>query len=376
MKILQLHNEYMFFGGEDTVVQTERDLLIKQGHSVTQLIRNNKNEIKNIYDNYDILKNLHYSNKSIKILNERINKDNFPDIVHIHNLFPLWTYSIFDFFKKNNIPIIMTLHNYRIVWNYFGILDKNLINYGYFKNSKIKTFIISRLISKKKKLLNYVDKFITFTEFTKSELLKSGLSNEKFVIKPNFLINKKLEIKKFNNKSNAIFASRISEEKGIRTLIKAFENLNIKINIYGDGPLLKNLKNKNSSNKKLVFHGSQDRKIIEKEISNAKFLIFPSEWYECMPMTILEAFRAGTLVIASNIGSIGHIIKDRYNGILFEPGNYKDLKKKVNWALDNPDKCDLISKNALNDFKNKYSEETNYTQLIKIYNDVIANYQK
>ena len=95
-----------------------------------------------------------------------------------------------------------------------------------------------------------------------------------------------------------------------------------------------------------------------------------------MPMTIVEAFRAGTLVIASNIGSINYIIKDKYNGILFKPGNYKDLREKVNWALDNPNECDLISKNALNDFNTKYNDKFNYQQLLKIYQEVIKNYQK
>ena len=376
MKILQIHNEYKIFGGEDTVVQTEKNLLLKQNHSVIQLIRKNKDEINNFYDTCKILKNLHYSNKSIQILKEKINKNNLPDIVHIHNLFPLWTYSVLEFFKKNKIPIVMTLHNYRIIWGYFDILDKRLVNYGYFKNSKIKTFIVSKLIDRKKKLLNYVDKFITFSEFTKTEFLKSGLPNEKFVIKPNFLNNKKIETKEFNKKSNAIFASRISDEKGIKTLLNAWKNLDIKVNIYGDGDLLIDLKKNNSNNNKLVFHGSQNRAIIEEKISNSKFLVFPSEWYECMPMTILEAFRAGTLIIASNIGSIGHIIKDKHNGILFEPGNYKDLQEKVNWVLNNSERCDLITKNAINDFKNKYSEEQNYAQLMKIYSDVITNYKK
>ena len=376
MKILQIHNEYKFFGGEDTVVKMERDLLSKNGHSVTQLIRSNKDEIKNIYDNFLILKNLHYSKKSIEILKEKIDINNPPDIVHIHNLFPLWTYSVFDFFKKNKIPVIMTLHNYRIIWDQYGILDKKLINYGLFKNSKIKTIIVSKLLGRKKELLNYVEKFITFTEFTKNEFFKTHVSKEKFVIKPNFLNNKDIETKKFNNKNNIIFASRVSDEKGIKTLLRAWQNLDIRLNIYGDGPLLNEVRKKHDTNKNLIFHGSQDREIVEKEISNSKILVFPSEWYECMPMTILEAFRAGTLVVASNIGSIGHIIKDKYNGILFEPGNYKDLEEKINWVLKNSDKSNTIANNALNDFNSLYNEETSYNQLVGIYKEVITNYKR
>ena len=376
LNILQLHNEYKFFGGEDTVVEAERNLLLKNGHSVTQLIRQNELEINNTFDAINTLKNLHYSNKSNRILFEKFDNTNLPEIVHIHNLFPLWTYSVLDFFKKKKVPIVMTLHNYRMIWGYFGIFDKRLVNYGYFKNSKIKTFIVSKLIDRRKKLLNYVDKFITFSEFTKAEFLKSGLPDEKFVIKPNFLNDKKIEIKKSRQKNDAIYASRISEEKGINTLLSAWKSLDIKINIYGGGSILTDLIKKNSNNNKLVFHGSQNRQIVEEKLSNSKFLVFPSEWYETMGMTILEGFRSGTLVIASNLGVMRHIIKDKYNGILFESGNYKDLQDKIRWVLDNPDRCDLITKNALSDFNNNFSEKPNYEQLIKIYTDVITNYNK
>ena len=93
-------------------------------------------------------------------------------------------------------------------------------------------------------------------------------------------------------------------------------------------------------------------------------------------MSILEAFREGTLVLASNIGSIKSIIKDKYNGILFEYGNKKDLTNKINWILANPDICDQITLNANNEFKKKYSAEVNYAQLIKIYNNAIYENKK
>jgi len=90
-------------------------------------------------------------------------------------------------------------------------------------------------------------------------------------------------------------------------------------------------------------------------------------------MTILEAFREGTLVLASNIGSIKSIIKDRFNGILFEYGNKIDLIDKVKWILNHPKECDQIALNANKEFNNKYSSEINYKQLINIYEEAIKN---
>ena len=371
MKILQIHNKYVFKGGEDSVVEEEAKLLRKNGNSVFQLFKNNK-DISSIKDKLLTLYNLSYSKYSIEYLKEELLKIEKPDIVHVHNTYPLWTYSIFEFLNEKKIPIVMTLHNYRLVWDSLSFFDNDYMNYGCFNNSKFQTFFISKIINKNKKniLFKNIDKFITLTEFTKKKFIDAKVPIDKLLIKPNFLPNKEGNFQSITNKQNAIFASRVSKEKGILTLLKSWKDIEIKINIYGDGPLLNKIK-KNSKN--IQFHGNCSRDLISDEIHKSKFLIFPSEWFECMPMTILESFRAGTLVLASNIGSIPNIIKDGYNGILFNPNDPSDIKEKVNWVLNNPQKCDEISINAMNDFNNKYSEEVNYKMLMKIYNGMITD---
>jgi len=371
MKILQIHNKYVYKGGEDSVVEEEANLLRKNGNSVFQLFKNNK-DISSIKDKLLTLYNLSYSKYSIEYLKEELLKIEKPDIVHVHNTYPLWTYSIFEFLNEKKIPIVMTLHNYRLVWDSLSFFDNDYMNYGCFNNSKFQTFFISKIINKNKKniLFKNIDKFITLTEFTKKKFIDAKVPIDKLLIKPNFLPNKEGNFQSITNKQNAIFASRVSKEKGILTLLKSWKDIEIKINIYGDGPLLNKIK-KNSKN--IQFHGNCSRDLISDEIHKSKFLIFPSEWFECMPMTILESFRAGTLVLASNIGSIPNIIKDGYNGILFNPNDPRDIKEKVNWVLNNPQKCDEISINAMNDFNNKYSEKVNYKILMKIYNGMIAD---
>lgn len=371
MKILQIHNKYIYRGGEETVLEAENKLLVKNGHTVHQIIRSNKVEIKNLFDVFKILSQVTYSKKSLKILEEKIDQNNLPDIVHIHNIFPLWTYSIIDFFKKKNIPMVMTLHNYRLIWDKISFFDKDFSKFGFFKNSKILTYIVSRIFNKKKKLINSVDKFITFTNFTRNKFIKSGLSKSNIVIKPNFLVKKTKKNKSILKKENAIYASRISREKGITTLLQAWDDIDLKLKIYGDGPLFDFCKK--NQNQNIKFYGNKNRDFVNKKISNSKMLIFPSEWYECMPMTILEAFNEGTLVIASNIGSISNIIKNFHNGILFEPGNPNDLKKKVKWALKNPKDCNKMVDNAKKLFLSKYSENVNYKLLINIYKNTLKN---
>lgn len=107
--------------------------------------------------------------------------------MHIHNIFPLWTYSIFDLLEKEDIPIVLTLHNYRMIFHKLNFFNLDLIKYNYFKNSRVISFIISKLFNRNFKLLSNVDMFITHTKFTKKIFLNNGLSNEKLMIKPNFI---------------------------------------------------------------------------------------------------------------------------------------------------------------------------------------------
>ena len=215
MKIIQIHNKYKYFGGEDSVVEEEAKLLKLYNNEVFQLIRDNSKELLGFKDKFKAFKNLSYSKESIEILNREILRFGTPDIVHVHNIFPLWTYSVFDFFKKRKIPIIMTLHNYRLIWEKLGLFHKNRKKYGYFKDSNIGSFIISKLINRRKDLLKNVSKFITHTEFTKQEFGTSVLPIDKLIIKPNFLNFTKKKFISISKKENAIFASRISLEKGI-----------------------------------------------------------------------------------------------------------------------------------------------------------------
>ena len=371
MKIFQLHNQYRFFGGEDSVVDEEAKLLRLNNHEVIQLIRDNSKELSSLKDKFYALKNISYSKDSIKILDIKILKYGVPDIVHVHNIFPLWSNSVFDFFYKKKIPVIMTLHNYRLIWEKLSYFNKDRDKYLYFKDSNIKSFIISKLINKRKDLLKTITKFITLTEFTKQVFSQAAIPENKLIIKPNFLSSVENKIKPILKKKNAIFASRISKEKGILTLIKAFKKINIELDVLGDGPLLNKIK-KDNINQNIKFHGNLSRDKVSKFINKSKFLIVPSECYENFPMTILEAFREGTLVLASNIGSIKSIIRDKHNGVLFEYGDKLDLISKVKWILSNPKKCDQISLNANNDFKSKYSSDVNYKQLINIYNEAIS----
>ena len=375
MRICQIHNEYLYKGGEDNVVEAEKKLLEKNGHNVFQIVRKNYEEIRSIKDKFEILNNLAYSKKSLKILDNYFLQNQLPDIVHIHNIFPLWTYSIFEYFKLKKIPMVMTLHNFRLLWENVGLFNnKDNKKYGLFKNSLMKTFILQKIINRQKELLFNVDKFIALNEFAKKQFISVGLPSHKIEIKQNFLENDKdnqteLNERKINNKIKFISTSRLSDEKGVNILFKTWKNFDYELALFGEGPLLYK-----SLNKNIKFFGNQNFEVIKYHMNESFALILPSKLYEGgLPLSIIEAFKNDTLVIASNLGSMKSEIKHEINGLLFNPNDSKSLQERINWAVQNKDLCKKIVINAKNDFLLKYTEDKNYNLLISIYKKLILN---
>ena len=117
--------------------------------------------------------------------------------------------------------------------------------------------------------------------------------------------------------------------------------------------------------------GRLDHGAVRTEMMSARALIFPSEWYEGFPMTLVEAFSCGLPVIASRLGSMAEIVEDGVTGLLFQPGNAEDLAAKVTWAQDHADEMRRMGDNARREFEAKYTPERNYDLLMDIYQQAI-----
>jgi glycosyltransferase involved in cell wall biosynthesis len=102
-------------------------------------------------------------------------------------------------------------------------------------------------------------------------------------------------------------------------------------------------------------------------MGEAKFLVFPSKWYETFGRVAVEAFAKGTPVIAANIGAIAELIDHGRTGLYFEPSNAEDLAVQINWALSHPAELTQMRQAARAEFEAKYTAEANYQCLMKIY---------
>lgn len=382
MRILLIHNKYLNYGGEDAVVDNEFRLLGERGMVVKRIF----------FDNVAINPSkLFYNKDSYKIIDNAI-QEFLPDVIHIHNIFYQASPSILYAAKKRNIPVVMTLHNFRLLCPK-GLFLRNsklclkckslkfpyhAIIYKCFQESYMKTIALSSFLGVNNTLNTWnkkIDRFIVLTPFIKKVFLESSLKvdKEKIIVKPNstddFISEKGL----VKQRKNFLFVGRLSTEKGIHLLIEAFNQMpKITLEVIGEGDLMPILSKMAKSN--IVFHGKKDRSFIKDKLEQAKALILPSIWYEGLPNTIIEAFSAGTPVLASDIDNINNIIEDNYNGKLFD---VKNIKSIVQTVIDfNDSNTSQFNEKARETFQKKYSHEVNYKNLKKIYTELVESNEK
>jgi glycosyltransferase involved in cell wall biosynthesis len=167
---------------------------------------------------------------------------------------------------------------------------------------------------------------------------------------------------------------RLAPEKGVRTLMAAWQRLGsrIPLEIVGDGPLRAELEARVGQRglSGVAFHGHLTPDHLTPVMKHARFLVLPSECYEGFPMTIAEAFACGVPVIASRLGAMQEIVEDGRTGLHFTPGDADDLAAKVEWAWTHPDEMQVMGRAARAEYEAKYTAERNYQMLMQIYERV------
>ncbi|MBW4630349.1 MAG: glycosyltransferase family 4 protein [Iphinoe sp. HA4291-MV1] len=391
MKILIAHNRYQYVGGEDVVVQAERTLLESYGHNVL-LWEVNNDSIVGMQGKIKAALSAVYSLTSREQIKEKISHFR-PDIVHIHNFFPLLSPAVYDACQDAKIPIVQTLHNYRlgcpkampfrdgkICEDCIGkVVPWSGVVHGCYRGSWVQSASVATMLTFhtfRGTWQNRVDAYIALTNFHKDKMVQAGLPKDKIHIKPNFVPAPKFQSETSKLKNYALFVGRLSQEKGVAMLIDAYaqSNLSIPLKIVGDGPLDEVLRQQVQTKglgENITFLGRQNKATVLELMYNAKFLIFPSIWYEGFPLAIAEAFACGLPVIAPKLGSMAEIVEDGLTGLHFEAGNSLDLAAKINWAITHPEVLDTMEINARCTYESKYTPEANYKQLMEIYNQVI-----
>lgn len=299
---------------------------------------------------------------------------------------------MYDACVDEDVPVVQTLHNYRLICAGALLLRKGKVCeqcitgspyqaalYGCYRQSRLGSLVVAHMVATHRRQDTWskkVTRFIALTEFAKSKILEAGFPENRMSVKPNFVYDPQDSIvrSKWDDLNSdelfALFVGRLSPEKGVGTLMKAWATMEPQHNLKlaGDGILKQTIPKQPN----LVGLGFQTQDDASSLMRQALFLIVPSEWFEGFPRVIAEAFSHGLPVLASRLGSMREIIEDRVTGLLFEPGNDKDLASKARWLLDHQAECRRMGANARSKYLEKYSPEVNYAQLLDIYKEAMV----
>ncbi len=382
MRVLLLHNRYQIPGGEDVVAQSEKTLLEDNGHSVAWLEVSN-DDITGFWSQVKTAANTIYSYSSKQRVSEIIASFQ-PDIVHVHNFFPLLSPAVYDACYEAGVPVVQTLHNYRLLCanaEFFrdgGVCEDCLgkvvpwpgVVHSCYRGNRAATAAVTAMLTLHRARGTWRDRvnlYITLTDFARQKFIDGGLPGSKIVVKPNFLHPDP----GFGTGTGgyALFVGRLSKEKGLDTLIAAWKYLDGKIplKIVGDGPQTLQVAEAAQEVPGVELLGRLSKNEVLALMKEALILIFPSLWYEGFPMTIVEAYSVGVPVIASQLGSLSSLIHPSSTGIHFRPGDSEDLAAKVEWALAHPAELTRMRRDTRAEFETKYTAEANYQQLMEIY---------
>jgi len=387
MNILLAHNFYKFFAGEDSIALREKDLLESNREQVYFYSKNNTET-----DNYNLLQKINFFRQTVfsqKTKNETIGiiSDFKPDVAYTHNIFPLISPSIFHTLHSESVPCVQNVQDYRwlcpngVFYINDNICEKckngafwNAVRHRCFRDS----FLLSGLyattigINRLSGIFKKIDAFLCTTEFNKQKLMEAGIEEKRLFIKPNFLDISDIE-PSFGSGKHIIFLGRLSPEKGLWTLIKAFEKMkDMQLKIVGTGPLEQPLREyiKEKGIKNVSVEGFKQGDDKNNAIKNALFMVFPSEWYEHFPIVLLEAFAFGKPVIASDIGNMPLIVENDKSGYHFKAGDVYDLVEKVRTLAENPSEIVRMGQYARNKVESNYTPEINYKILKSIFEKV------
>jgi glycosyltransferase involved in cell wall biosynthesis len=285
---------------------------------------------------------------------------------------------------NQGIPVVQELHNFRLLCpgatlSRNGSVCEECIERGTFvpavlhrcyRNSTVATAAITAMLTIHRATHTWdraVDAFIAPSAFVRQKFISTGWPADRIVTKPNLVTPDPGPGQ--GRGRYALFVGRLSSEKGIETLAKAWEVLpEIPLLVAGDGPMAGIAWPDGVS-----WLGNQSREQVTALMKDATVLIVASTWYEVGPRTILEAFACGLPVIGSNLGSIAERIEHRRTGLLFRPGDAQDLAQKVRWAFEHPEEMAAMRVAARREYEETYSAERNYKLLIGIYEMAIEN---
>lgn len=391
MRVLLVHNFHRSHkpSGEDVAYRRERDLL--QASPVELHTYERSNDESAEYGLMDYLR------VARKMPFDRAVYDDFlaalrrvrPDVVHVHNTFPLLTSAVFKACSDHGTPVVLTLHNYYLFCAAGTCMRDGAVcrlcmetrnplhgvRFGCYNGSRLATVPVWNMI-RQNWLQGYwrthIDGFIALTAFGKRIFVEAGLPDERIYVKPHYVPEPSVpEAGSGDGSGYLLFVGRLSPEKGIDTLIEAARRIDVPVKIAGTGPEGARVARAVADLPHVELLGQITHEQAYDLMRRSLGLVFPSVGIETFGLSVVESFACSAPVVATDLGSMPELVAHGENGLLFEAGNAGALVDAVQ-RLRRPGERDRMGQAARQTYERRFTAQQNLDLLLSIYESVIA----
>jgi glycosyltransferase involved in cell wall biosynthesis len=381
MNILIAHNFYKQPGGEDQCVAAEVAMLRAHGHEVTQYCLSN--DSVDAMGRLELVSRTIWSRPAFRELRQLF-RAHRPQIAHFHNTFPLISPAAYYAARAENVGVVQTLHNFRLCCvNALLFRDGEVcedclgkavpwhgIVHKCYRDSRAASTAVATMIATHRALgtwRNTVDVYIALSESSRRKLVEGGLPADKIAVKSNFAYPDPGP--GAGRGGYAVYVGRLSAEKGVETLLKAWRQLGgaPPLKLVGDGPMAAAVQEAAAHNTGIQWLRGVSHETVYELVGEAAFLVLPSQCYETFARVVMEAFAKGTPVIVSKLGAMAEIVDDGRTGLHFKPGDPEDLAGKVRSILADPLRLTRMRQAARQTFDQNFTADANHKILMAIY---------
>lgn len=394
MRILLVHNRYRSAApsGENRVVVQESDALAALGHDVMQFGRSSDEIAQwSAPEKVTLPAKTIWSRETYRDLSALL-AEHRPEVVHVHNTFPLLSASVLYACRDARVPVVATLHNYRLACANGGFFrdgvvchdcDRGLrvraVVHGCYRESRAAT--VPRVLEMglhRRAWTSLVSAYVLISASQRDLLAGVGLPPDRVFVRYNLIPRRTWS--RSAPTSTVIYAGRLDEAKGVRLLMAGWDRYrsnstapSLNLLIVGGGPLEDEVAAWASVRPSVDMTGTVSSDRCAELISQARAVVLPSTWEETFGLVAIEAMAAGVPPIAAAHGSFAELITPGVDGALFNPGDPADLALAIADVEQNPEQYEVLGDQARKTYEQRFDPQQSVEELLEIYRFAISH---
>ncbi|MEU7700578.1 glycosyltransferase family 4 protein [Streptomyces sp. NPDC039028] len=393
MHVVVVHNRYSSAqpSGENRVVDEEVGLLRAAGHRVDVFERRSDDiAARSLLGKVAVPLLVPWNPATRTELTARLRADR-PDVVHVHNVFPLLSPSVLAACADARVPVVATLHNYTQVCPP-GTLHRDgrqctecvgsaaslpAVRHGCYRDSRLATVPLAvSLAVNRRRWWSGVERFFCISSAQRDVLVRSGMPSERLAVKHNFVPDP--GVQRTGEGEQLLFLGRLAEAKGIRLLMAAWDELaaaggiGVPLVIAGAGPLEREVTAWAAGREDVRYAGLWDPAECRRAVARSVAVVAPSLAMETFGLVVAEAMAAGVPAVAAAHGAFVELVEDGVTGMLHRPGDPSSLAARLRAVAEDAGRNREMGRAARCRYEQGFSPAVGLARLEEEYRTAIA----